>query len=508
MTTSTPDQTPRPRRDRWFQTDDLVDSLGKRSARGGVYTLGSTAFNFVVTTVSTILITRQLTDEDFGLYGMVIVLTGFANLFANFGLSRAVVQRPHVTHEQVSTLFWINLGICGALALIVAAATPLIVAFYDEPRLAPINLAMAGLFVVAGLGRQHRALLERRMEFGRINLVASCNAPVGAILGVVVAFLGGGYWALVAIPAGTAVVGALGMWLACGWVPGPPRRRTGVRDMLAFGGHVTGFQFINYLSRNADNAMLGYAWGAAPLGLYTRAYSLMMLPITRVNAPLSTVIIPALSRLNGEPDRYRMAFRQAVALTAGFSAPLVMLLAALAPEFIPVLFGESWASMTPIFLALSPATLMACTNAATNWLYLSHGHVRQQTRVVAVSTFFALVSMAAGVQWGAIGLAIAISAFRVAAKLPIFAFACRPTPVGVGDFLAAIAFPYTASVLAAAAAGVSGGYIHASDPVVLTCKTLVFLGLYIALLFGTPWGRRHFDGVRRFKSRLRPDKAQ
>src|SRR5690606_34686494 len=106
-----------------------------------------------------------------GLYGMVLVITNFANMFVDLGLTRAVIQKPHITHPQVSTLFWINLVISSGIAAGIALATPLVVRFYDEPRVAAINMVMAGSLVISGLMLQHRALLQRRMEFGKINLV-------------------------------------------------------------------------------------------------------------------------------------------------------------------------------------------------------------------------------------------------------------------------------------------------------------------------------------------------
>ncbi|MEM9881542.1 MAG: lipopolysaccharide biosynthesis protein [Planctomycetota bacterium] len=503
--TEQPNLVPDPK-NRWFETHDLHKNLGQRTARGGAVTLGTTSVNSVVTTVSTVLVTRNLTDEDFGLYGMVIVLTGFASMFVDLGLSRAVIQKPQVNHAQVSTLFWINLGIAVCLAIFVAAATPLIVWFYSEPRLTTINLVMAGLFILSGLGLQHRALLTRRMEYGRLNLIQLAAAPTASLTAVVIAFLGGGYWALVALPAVSQLVTVVGTWIACPWVPGLPRRGAGVRTMLAFGGNVTGFQFINYFARNADNAMLGFAWGAGPLGLYTRAYSLMMLPVSKLNSPLTNVVVPALSRVAGRPETYRNAYRSAIAVSAGLTTPAILFFIVLSPELVPLLLGPQWVSTVPILFALSGAALAGATNAAAGWVYLSWGHTGRMFRWAQLSAVQLFLVLAVSIGHGPLGVALGISIHQLILKIPALAYAVRGTPLRVSDFLGPAAFPTLAALISGAAAlGIDRAVPPGSTgpATMLAVKTAIFCGLYAAGLLATPPGRAHLNAFRQAASLLR-----
>lgn len=433
----------------YFRTDDLQHSLGKRTARGGMYTFAATGLNFAVTAISTIWLTRQLSADDFGLYGMVLAITNFAAMFVDLGLSRAVVQKPHITHEQVSTLFWINLGIATILALVVAAATPLVCTFYGEPRLAPINLSMSLLFIFSGLALQHRALLQRRMEFAKINKVAALAPVIGAIAAVTIAIIGGGYWALVTGPAVTQLVNCLGMWKVCSWRPGWPRRGTGVRQMLAFGGHVTAFQFINYFSRNADNVLLGYTWGPIALGLYTRSYSLMILPASKIMTPLQQVILPGLSRLVDTPVRYRQFFRNALGLFAVLTAIPSVVFILISPELIPLLLGSKWNDIVPIFLALGPAVIVTCTITASSWLYLSFGHVDRQTFAGTVNMAVMILAILMGLPYGPLGIAIAVSTARVCCNIPYVAYSCQGTPISIKDYLQSVSWPIWSSVMAA-----------------------------------------------------------
>lgn len=480
---------------RHFQTKDLHANLGQRTARGGVYTAGSTALNFLVTTTGTILITRQLSDQDFGLYGMVLVITGFASLFVDLGLSQAVVQKDEINHQQVSTLFWINLGIASLLAAAVAAATPLIVWFYDEPRIAPINLALAGVFIVSALGLQHRALLRRRMEFGRLNVVEAIVPFIATSLAVALAFAGAGVWALVAIPVASQITMVVGMWIASGWVPGPPRRRSGVRSMLAFGGNVTGFQFITYFARNADNAMLGYAWGPGPLGLYTRAYSLMMLPVNKMNSPLTNLAIPALSRMQDDPDRYRRTYRNLVSLSAGIATPLILYGIAMSTELVPLVLGEQWVEIPLIFLALTGAAIHASTNAAAGWIYFSLGHADRLLRWSVLTIPVTLIGMAIGLQFGVIGVALSVSITQLGLKLPSLVYAMKGTPLSLKDFVGPAALPTAGTVLSLVCCLLLTEPLSVLGSVttILLIKTLAYILVYASVLFLTPMGRAHVD---------------
>jgi PST family polysaccharide transporter len=165
------------------------------------------------------VLARLVLPVDFGLVGMVTALTGFLGLFRDCGLSMAAVQRATITDAQISTLFWLNLGLGATLAGIAALGGPLLSAFYGEPRLLWITVALGTSFLFNGAGAQHRAGLQRSMRFFAlaaidiISLIASCAA------GICMALAGQGYWALVVMTVGQPAVNMLAAWLATRWVP-------------------------------------------------------------------------------------------------------------------------------------------------------------------------------------------------------------------------------------------------------------------------------------------------
>src|SRR4051812_37543125 len=153
-------------RDHHFRTEHLKADLGKRSARGGVVTLAAQICKFVLSTLSAIVLARLLTPGDYGLIGMVAILVGFLGMFQYLGLSTATIKWSELNHKQVSTLFWLNIGLSTAIMFLAIAAAPFAAWFYKEPRLIGITIGYAISILITGLAIQHEAILIRQMRFG------------------------------------------------------------------------------------------------------------------------------------------------------------------------------------------------------------------------------------------------------------------------------------------------------------------------------------------------------
>ena len=151
-----------------FSTEHLHADLKGRSVRGGVLTLTSQGAQFVMQSIATVVLARLLTPADFGLVAMVTAITGLGQAFADLGLSEATIQHPEISHNQVSTLFWINVAIGLGAYVDYGALAPVLAWFYQEPRLKDITLLVSLTFLIGGLRVQHDALLRRQMRFSSL----------------------------------------------------------------------------------------------------------------------------------------------------------------------------------------------------------------------------------------------------------------------------------------------------------------------------------------------------
>lgn len=475
-----------------FQTDHLLGDLKGRSVRGGALTIGSQGAQFVLQLASTAILARLLTPADFGLIAMVATVTAFAALFKDLGLAQASVQRERLTHEQVSTLFWINVLASAAIGALVACSAPLVAWIYGEPRLVMVTIVLGGVFVFGGIAAQHTALLRRQMRFGPLALIDVAALALGIVAAVALAWAGASYWALVAMMGVQSLATAAGVWIASGWIPGRMQRGSGVMPMIRFGGHLTGFNVLNYFTRNFDNVLIGAFRGAAELGMYSKAYGLLMMPIRQMNAPVTAVAIPALSRLQQKPAEYRRYFLRAVGLLAFAGVPVVVFSAAAATEIVAILFGPGWEQVATIFRCLAPAALAGVLNVVPGWLCTSLGNTQRQLRWAIIAAPITVAGFVIGLNWGTVGVATAFSTTWCALLLWFIWYAGRGTPVGLGGVAGVSWRPLFASIVSATLAWwVLDALQHAAAPLLrLSAAGVCFGVLYLAVFAALPKGWR------------------
>jgi len=430
----------------FFDTEYLKADLKGRSVRGGAITVFSQGCRFVLQTGSTVVLARILTPQDYGLIAMVATISGFVALFKDMGLSMATIQKAEINHSQVSTLFWINVAVSIALALVLAAIAPVISWFYNEPRLIYITFVLAGTFIFSGLTVQHQALLRRQMRFSTLAVVEIGSVAVGIVTGIVLAWYGAGYWALVGLSAAMALSNAVLVWILCEWRPGLPVRGAGVRSMVAFGSHLTGFDTVNYFARNLDQILLGRFYGANVLGLYSKAYSIMMLPIIQVRGPLNAVAIPALSHIQDDPVRYKRYYIKLVTLLAFITMPLMVFLFFCADRVVHLLLGDQWSGAVNIFKILCVTAFFQPVGTTWGIVLISLGQSKRYLTWGIVNSIFIVISFVFGLPWGAIGVAAAYTIASYVILVPTLWYCFRRTPVSITDFFSAISRPVGASI--------------------------------------------------------------
>ena len=183
------------------------------------------------------------------------------------------------------------------------------------------------------------------MAFHKIALNDVLAMLIGVSVGIGMAWRGWSYWSLVGMNIATTVSAAVFAWLQCSWRPGPPSRLGEVREMLNFGVNVSGYQLANYFTRNSDNVLIGWYWGAASLGLYSKAYELMMLPIRQAYVPISSGVFAALCRQQDSPDEYRRTFCAFISVLAWVTFPATLVFAVCSEDLILILLGGQVAGL-------------------------------------------------------------------------------------------------------------------------------------------------------------------
>ena len=474
-----------------FDTSHLMTDIKGRSVRGGAVTIGAEAVKFILNTGSTMILARLLTPADFGLIAMVSAFTEFVNLFKDLGLSMATIQKENITHQQVSTLFWINIAMSILLTFIAVAISPFVAWFYGEPRLALITIAIGCTFIFGGLIAQHTALMRRQMRFRTLAVIEIVSIAAGIAAAVIAALSGLSYWSLVIMTPVRGIISVVMVWSQSHWRPGRPGRVDGVWPMLAFGGGLTGSNILSYFTRNADNVIVGYALGSAALGIYSKAYGLLTLPMSQINAPLQSVMIPALSRLQAEPQRYRQYYLQALAAIAMITMPIVTFLFTSADEIVHIILGGQWTEAVTVFRWLAPAAFLSTIHFAPGWLCITLGRADIQLRWSMLSAPVIVTGFLVGVNWGVNGVAGAFSATWCLLFVLFIYWACRESPVRFYDIIHTLAIPVLSSLLAAFCTMLIPRFEFESNVFVrLAVNGLAFTACYFGCVMATSKGRQ------------------
>ena len=408
--------------------------LKQKSIRGGAATIFGQGLNFFIQIASLALLARLLSPTDYGLQGMVLTLTGVFTLFQDAGLSAATVQRDTLTHEQISTLFWINCAVGALFTILIATLGPLMVFFYRDHRLLWITVVSSTVFFLNGIVVQHRALLNRSMQFVTLAKIDAIALLLSTLICIVMAVLGFGYWSLVIRAVSTAVIAALGVFIVLPWLPGGPGRFSEVRPLMRFGGTVTLNSLVVYFAYNTEKILLGRFWGAAPLGLYGRAYQLANLPVQQLMGAIGTVAFPVLSRMQNDAERLRRVYFKFHSIVVSITVPVVICCTLFADEIIGTLLGPKWAGTAIILRLLSPTIMVFALINPLAWFLKSTGRVARSLYIALVIAPVVILGVVAGLRYGPPGVALGYSTAMVLLSVPLVAWVKHGTGITTRNY--------------------------------------------------------------------------
>ena len=486
-----------------LSAESLRTDLKGRSVRGGLLSVIAQGTQVLVQSISTIVLARLLTPTDFGLVAMVTAVTVIAWGFADLGLTEATIQRKELTHNQVSTLFWINVAMGLFLTFVTAGIAPILAKFYGEPRLVGITLVASVSFLIAGLRGQHNALLKRQMLFKSLAIRDVTSSLLGVIVAVGLAFRGAGYWAILALPLTTNLSQMVMSWLMIRWKPGLPHFDPEIRTMVGFGGNVAVSYVIFNWVRNADNILIGRYWGAGPLGLYSRAFNLLTLAISQITAPTCSVAIPALSRIQDEAELFARYYLKIMNLIVWIIASLFGFLFVAATPVIVLVLGAKWGEAAPVFQILTISALGQVLLESTLWVLISQG---QSARLLKLMLFLSPImvgSFVIGLPFGIKGVALSLSITLLCTLPWILRFTFRNTNLTLTRLFEALVRPVALSL-----SGVLLGklalrlFAPQNEISQLFVAALSFLVTY-SLSMLIPSVREEFESIRKVLAELR-----
>ena len=430
----------------------LPINQGDRLRRVAVQSVGVTllgqAATFLVQIASTMLLARLLTPNDFGVVTMV---TTFSLLFRSFGLNgftELIMQREELTHSLVSNLFWIQLGIGTMLTLVLASLGPFLAHLYHNSAVAQVTQGMSLTIGIGCLGWIHLGLLQRAMRFRATSIISFVGQLLLVIVTIVLAMTGWHYWALVWGSVTQVVATVVGAWLVCRWMPSLPRRVVGTGSGLKFAMNVYLHFAFSYSTRNTDNLLVGWRYGAQALGFYKKAYDLFVLAGTQLLSPISAVAVSTLSRVSHDREQFQRYFLRAISVLALLGMGIGADFALVGKDIIRFLLGPGWEESGRIFALFGPGIGVMLLYDTHGWIHLSIGRPERWFRwglmeFACTASLFLLT-----LRWGPSGIAFAWTTSYFLLMIPGFWYAGRPIGLGIGPVFAVIWKFFLASVVA------------------------------------------------------------
>ncbi len=471
-------------------------SLREKTITGLGWTTTARVVQQVLQFVISVLLARLLSPEAFGLVGMIYIFTGFASMFSDGGFGAALVQAESIDERHRSSVFWLNVGIGLFLTSAVVMAAPWVAWFYGEPALESLTAVIALQFIIGALSNVHTSLFRRAMDFRKITIVQILAKLASGAVGIALALSGFGVWSLVwqslmSTGANVAVV-----WVLSPWHPRFQFDTGAVKELLRFSRNLIGFNLVNHWTRSADDLLIGKMVGSAGLGIYTKAYGVMLLPVRQITSVITDVMFPALSRIQDDVDRVRRVYLKATRIIGVITIPMMCGLMAVAEPFILALFGPQWEEVIPVLQILCFTGVKQPVGSTTGWLYQSQGRTDWMFRWNIVVSTVTLLSFIIGVQWGVIGVATAYSVRSYVVWYHGISIPGRLIDMSFGDFLRNLSGIFGCAVVMAGSVYALGLALPPDWPHWLRLLTQVPAGMVLY------WALVHTFNVRAYRETL------
>lgn len=392
------------------RSQPVEKGLTRRAIAGMFWTLSGTGLQGLVQLLVLMVLGRLLTPSEFGIMGAATVVIALSQIVSQIGVGPAIIQRRELDPLHIRVAATLSFLLGSLLGAIVFFGAPIIARFYRIPEVEPVLRVVAFLFPLDGLNTVSKALLTRRLQFRVYVALDVGSYLVGyALVGVTLAWHGAGVWSLAIANLCQVALRMLAMYTAARHSLRPSFNLRASRELLSYGfGHSLG-QIGAVISQQGDNFCVGRLLGSAALGLYGRAYSLMVMPATAFGRIVMRVLFPLLSQLQDERDRLGNAYERGLAIVALVSLPVSTFLWVLAPEFINVVLGPRWTGVVMPFRMFSISLLFRMSSRISDECSKAAGQV--YGRAVLIWSYAALVVIGAivGQRWGIGAVAIGVS---------------------------------------------------------------------------------------------------
>jgi lipopolysaccharide exporter len=430
---------------------------------------------------------RLLVPSDFGLMAMVMVAIGFAQLFADMGISNAIIYKQDSTREELSSLYWLNIFSGISIFVLVWISSPAVTAFYNEIRLTNLLRLTGVIFLIVPFGQQFQILLQRELKFKTLAGIEISSSVISTLTAILTAFEGYGVYSLVwgQLVGSSCRTSSL---IFVGWKSWRPSFRFSGKDIkeyIGFGLYQMGERGINYFSWNLDKLLIGRLLGAEALGFYSVAYQLMLRPMQILNPVITKVAFPFFSKIQNDDSRLRSGYLQVVEVIAFVSMPVYFGIYAVSDSLVPLLLGQQWVDAVTIFNVLVILGIFYSIGNPIGSLLLAKGRADLGFWFNVFAVTISVPAIIVGSSWGVMGVAWALVLITAFAFFPcgfiLRWFVIRMRPL---EYIRAFFLFVLIACAMAVSVKILGHYVQISSP---TIKLCVFSSVGVVFYMACVW---------------------
>jgi O-antigen/teichoic acid export membrane protein len=382
----------------------ITMTLKNKVKNGLKWTFIDQILSQIIFLIFSVFLARILSPVVFGVVGMITIFSNFAVLFIDLGFSAALIQKEKITNAHYSSVFWLNLGIGCLMYLLFYLCAPYISLFYKQAELTVLIRVICLSFIITSLASVQSNLLIKKLQFKKKVIINWIAMIMGYAIAFVLAYQGYGTWALVWMTLATAIVNTFLYWVTASWIPLFAFDWSKIKELSHFGLNFLGDTSVNYWSRNYDNFIIAKVLGSSDLGLYSRAYSLMLLPLRNVTTIVTKVMFPAFSQKQSDLALLKKYYLNIILYIALITFPMMIGLSLVAKEFVLLFFGEKWSAMIPILSILSGLGALQSIVSLNGLIYNSLGKVAIAFKVSLFTNAILIIAFTIGVNYGLKGV--------------------------------------------------------------------------------------------------------
>lgn len=357
-------------------------------------------FSQLLSWTVTIFVARMLIPDDYGLMAMATIITGYAEMFSELGLGAAIIQRPKLTRDELSSIFWFTLIIAILFGLTCFAVAYPTAHIFSEPRVIPLTQAVSILFLITGLQIVPLNLLKKELNFKQVGMIETSGVFVSCSFMLVVAYLGWGVWTLIGGRIVLNFTKLVMLYIISPWRPKFHFNLSEVKQHIKFGIVVAIGGSFRYLYGKSDRLFAGRAWSPLMLGYYTFALQLSQIPTEKIVTLINQVSFSAFSSLQHDKDKFNNMYLKIIKMTATIVLPLYVGGFLVGEQLVKLLLSDKWMPIILVFKLLCLVQVITALNAVNNFVHTAQGRPKYRLYFYAILSILMPVSFYFAIQKG------------------------------------------------------------------------------------------------------------